>query len=718
MKKSCLASLIVFMLSACGGDSGSGTQVGRFIDSAVAGIGYKTATQQGVTDSNGQFSFKPGEMVTFTIAGITLPPIAADALVTPLEMGNTGDLSDPATVAIARFLQSVDDDANPDNGIKVKADKIRTGAATPSKWSEAGATLAALLADGVTPVSESKAMEHLARRSAAERKDAIATLIGRYDADPSKDKTEGVAEIIAYHEGSKSVFITMDVDVAGLPIKSKAFARVPIGALTGAALSNPVSTANLVADAPVVVADHVNDANFTAGGVQSLDIFGNLLAIAVGNSTKVDNGVIAFYTIAADGKATFLKKVTVGVLPDGVAFSPDGTKLVVANEGELPTMFDPSSADRTKSTDPDGSISIIPIVNGVPADTATQLTFSDFNTDGKRATELPPEFRVGRAGASVAQDAEPEYVSFSEDSKEAYVTLQENNAVAVVDLTGPTPRIAKIIALGYKDHGIDRNALAPSDQVADATTKVPALKTIKNLMGAYMPDGIAGFSVNGKKYFAIANEGDDRNDFMAAETARLSTLNLDATAFPDAAALKAASNAGRLTVFKSTGTGAFGDTDKDGDYDKVYALGARSFSIIDAATGKQVFDSGSEIERIAYANADLETDATKRTALFTGLADRYDNKGPEPESVVIGKVKGQTYAFIGLERSSAVMIYNVSNPEKPRFVQYLRNTDNLSNGDVSPEGLKFVPGSKSPTGKALLLVGYEISGTMAVYQID
>jgi hypothetical protein len=43
---------------------------------------------------------------------------------------------------------------------------------------------------------------------------------------------------------------------------------------------------------------------------------------------------------------------------------------------------------------------------------------------------------------------------------------------------------------------------------------------------------------------------------------------------------------------------------------------------------------------------------------------------------------------------------------------------NLTNGDISPEGLKFVPGNKSPTGKALLLVGYEVSGTMAVYQID
>jgi hypothetical protein len=718
MQKSYLAISIVALLSACGGDSGNSVQTGRFVDSAVSGINYQTATQQGTTDENGQFKFQAGETVTFSIGGVALPPVAASNLITPVEMGSTGDFSDAATVAVARFLQSVDADSNPENGIQVKADKISPNAVTPQKWSEAGATLTTLLANNVIPVSEAKAMEHLARRSAVERKDAIATLIGRYDPDTTKDKTEGVSEIIAYHEASKSVFITMDVDVQGQPIKSKSFARVPIGSLTGTSLSNPVSTANLTADAPVVVATDVDDDTFTAGGVQSLDISGNLLAIAVSNINKVQNGVIAFYEIASDGKTKFLKKVVVGVLPDGVAFSPDGSRLVVANEGELPKAFDPSSLDLAKSTDPEGSISIISITNGVPSNTAIQLTFSDFNTDGLRANELPAEFRVGRAGASVAQDAEPEYVAFSEDSKEVYVTLQENNAVAVVDLSGSEPRIAKIFALGYKDHGVERNALAPSDEVADAKTKSPTLRTVKNLFGVYMPDGIAGFTVNGKKYFVLANEGDDRNDFMAAETALLSTLTLDATAFPDAAAIQSDASAGRLTVFKSTGTGAFGDTDKDGDYDKVYALGGRSFSIIEAATGKQIFDSGSEIERIAYSNADLETDSTKRTALFKALSGRYDNKGPEPESVVIGKVRDQTYAFIGLERSSAVMVYNVSNPEKPRFVQYLRNTDNLSNGDISPEGLKFVPGNKSPTGKALLLVGYEVSGTMTVYQID
>ena len=82
----------------------------------------------------------------------------------------------------------------------------------------------------------------------------------------------------------------------------------------------------------------------------------------------------------------------------------------------------------------------------------------------------------------------------------------------------------------------------------------------------------------------------------------------------------------------------------------------------------------------------------------------------------MGQVGKEYYAFICLERSSGIMMYQITNPAKPKFVQYIRNTsDATATGDVSPEGLKFISAADSPTGTPLLLVGHEISGSMAVF---
>ena len=99
------------------------------------------------------------------------------------------------------------------------------------------------------------------------------------------------------------------------------------------------------------------------------------------------------------------------------------------------------------------------------------------------------------------------------------------------------------------------------------------------------------------------------------------------------------------------------------------------------------------------------------------LLGRLDNKGPEPESVVVGQVGSETYAFVGLERASGILMYQITNPLKPKFVQYVRNTTDLTDGDISPEGLKFIPAAQSPNGVALLVVGHEVTGSVAVYQI-
>ncbi len=552
---------------------------------------------------------------------------------------------------------------------------------------------------------------------AASTKDPQLSLVGRYTSGGTPKAPSPVAEIVSYHANSKSLFITVDTAT-----ESSSFKRIDISGLGTTALSTTTTANNLQVSPRYNVSADVNDSKFTASGVQSLDVTGNLLAIAVQATPKTNAGVIAFYNLSTTGTPSFLKKVTVGALPDGVAFSPDGKYLVVANEGELSNTF------MKDGVDPEGSISIINIRNGVPADTAVQLEFTDFNVGGKRASELPAAVRIGRPGASVAQDLEPEYVAISADSKTAFVTLQENNAVAEVDLANA--KITKIVALGFKDYG-SKNKIAPSDRYAATSaaeynnpkTSAP-LKNYPNLYGVYLPDGISSYTVNGKTYFLTANEGDDRGDFLtgaSADTARFKDIlaNLDPKAFPADVlnAIKSDQELGRLTLLTKHAGGNYGDTDGDGDFDRVYVLGGRSFSIWDASTGTQVFDSGEEVERAAYKNA--TEDITNALALLKAdqLLGRLDNKGPEPESIVVGQVGAETYAFVALERASAIMMYKITDPSKPRLVQYIRNTSNLLDGDISPEGLKFIPAAQSPTGVALLVVGYEVSGSVGVYQI-
>lgn len=282
--------------------------------------------------------------------------------------------------------------------------------------------------------------------------------------------------------------------------------------------------------------------------------------------------------------------------------------------------------------------------------------------------------------------------------------MQENNAVAVVDLA--TNRIERIVAMGFKNHGLAANALAPSDKVA--ATAPFALKSYPNLFGVYMPDGIASFTVNGVSYFITANEGDDRDDFLAsAETQRAghASIVLSPTAFPNAAVLKGETELGRLNIIRTMGLNS------QGQYERLYTLGGRSFSIYNAQTGAQVYDSGSDLERRAYATLPISLLGNSQ------VKDRLDNKGPEPESVVVGQVRGRPHAFVALERTSAILVYDVSNPASPVFVQWLQNTTTLADGDVSPEGLAFVPADQSPSGQALLLAGHEVSGTVSVWEL-
>lgn len=104
------------------------TYTGVFIDSAVQGLNYKTATQEGTTNSNGEFIYQLGEMVIFSIGGIDFPAVAVKSEITPLDVFNTEDIESVDVVNMLRLLQSLDDDGIPENGITLR-EEIHTLAA-------------------------------------------------------------------------------------------------------------------------------------------------------------------------------------------------------------------------------------------------------------------------------------------------------------------------------------------------------------------------------------------------------------------------------------------------------------------------------------------------------------------------------------------------------------------------------------------------------------
>ena len=236
------------------------------------------------------------------------------------------------------------------------------------------------------------------------------------------------------------------------------------------------------------------------------------------------------------------------------------------------------------------------------------------------------------------------------------------------------------------------------------------------VFGMYQPDAIDSFAIDGKTYYISANEGDARDYEGFSEEARVADVELDSDVFGNTNQLQAEEALGRLTI-----TNTKGDLDGDGDFDQLYAFGGRSFSIWDEF-GNLVYDSGDDFE---VKTAELFPEQFNSNNDDNDSFDsRSDDKGPEPEGVVTGVVDGITYAFIGLERVGGIMVYDVSDPKEPEFVQYFNNREFDGNaeegtaGDLGPEGMKFIPAEDSPNGQALLVAANEVSGSTTIYQVS
>ncbi|GGK15462.1 hypothetical protein GCM10011583_54230 [Streptomyces camponoticapitis] len=497
------------------------------------------------------------------------------------------------------------------------------------------------------------------------------TLLGRYE---SGKFDEGGAEITAYDSRTRKVF-TINAEAGTVDILD---IRNP---------AEPRRTGRLVTP-----------------GANSVTVHEGLVAVGQEAEDKTDRGTVSFFR-ASDGRK--LKEVRVGALPDMVTFTPKGDRVVVANEGEPDSYCAPGGTEPA-GTDPVGSISVIDLDRGRgPGGELRRATVhtAGFEKWDRRKKELTRDgVLIYGPNASVSQDIEPEYVAVSKDGRTAWVTLQENNALALVDLR--RAEVEKIVPLGEKDHSARGNGLDASDEDGVNIRTWP-------VKGLYKPDGIHAFSARGDEYTVSANEGDAREWDCFAEEVRVKDVELNPKAFPDAAALQEDDALGRLNITSTS------PTDSQGRVTELNSLGGRSISVRDER-GRLVWDSGDDLEQLT-AKAFPENFNTDNAE--NDPDSRSDSKGPEPEGITTGSVRGTTYAFVGLERPGGIAAYDLSDPRRPKAAGYVNSRDFAGDpeagtaGDLGPEGVLFVAAKDSPTGDALLVVGNEISGTTSVYRV-
>lgn len=404
---------------------------------------------------------------------------------------------------------------------------------------------------------------------------------------------------------------------------------------------------------------------------------GKYLAAAIQAEDYSKEGIAALFDCETDGTLTLIGTAQVGVQPDMITFADDNT-ILTADEGE--------PRNGINGIDPKGSVTVINIGDENIL-TAKTVYFDSF--DEKR-DELTASGVLIQKDTQPSTDFEPEYIAISGNA--AYVSLQEANSIAVLDIANG--EFTGVYPLGFQDYGKTSVDLQKNSEIK--------LEKYENVYGIKMPDGISVAEIDGNTYILTANEGDSRADWAGFDNEYEN----------------ATSPSGNVTLDSKVVW--FNAAMWDGlDENNAYVFGGRSFSIYEATDNglSLVYDSGSDFEKIT---ADVLPEYFNASNDKITLDNRSGKKGPEPETVVTGKMDGKTYAFIALERIGGVMVYDITDPQNAQFVNYInsREFDDAIMGDVSPEGLCFIPAADSKNGQNILLAACEVSGTLTAYSLD
>lgn len=516
--------------------------------------------------------------------------------------------------------------------------------------------------------------------------------IGRFE---SGQFDEDAAEIIAHSQDVENLFV-VNAEIGGVDVLDVSTPREPTRC-------DQFVLADVWADAGEVTNVALQD-DVPVGDERT-----SVLAVAVVATNPQTSGRVVFYDAL---ERTPITSVAVGAVPDKVAFTPDGSRVLTADSGEPSDDY---------AVDPPGTVSIIDVRDGIQAATVAQVDFTAY--DGREDELRERGIRIFGPDASASTDLEPEYLTVSADSTTAYVVLQVNNAFAVLDIE--TPTVEEIHPFGYKDHNATGNELDASDVDRLCIRNWP-------VYGMYQPDAVVSYEVAGETYLVTANEGSRRDYAGFSEVATVGDLELDPAAFDlddvpgidDVTELQRPEHLGNLLT-----TTERGDVDGDGRHEELYAFGGRSFSIW-TTDGELVYDSGADFELLVAMHHPeyFNTDGLRNAPFVQSTV-----KGPEPEGVTVGRVDDRVYAFVGLERIGSVVVYDVTDPQEPSFVQYVNNrnfdidplpdvvdgpADPADVGDLGPEGVTFIPRRESPVDDPLVAVGNELSGTTTLYRVQ
>lgn len=230
--------------------------------------------------------------------------------------------------------------------------------------------------------------------------------------------------------------------------------------------------------------------------VNSVAARDGLFAAAVSADPVTDPG----WVVVFDVQGRRIAEVRVGAMPDMVCFTPDGKRILTANEGE---------PNGDGSIDPPGSVSTIELSGFEVTDVALSNAPADQPVTWLTSPELTPATHI-----------EPEYIAVSPDSRRAYVVCQENNAVAEIDLA------TREIAVWHRLGVADRSGLEALRQ----------------------PDGIVALATPGGLRIVTANEGDPRTVWGGDGVDRHDGIEVAATSL-SGTAVPTRFGTGGITVF-------------------------------------------------------------------------------------------------------------------------------------------------------------------------